>query len=112
MWLIPDAGQETIEVIHGVIRKFGHFFNYAILAFLLLRAFRGNTKALRPEWILYSGLTALMYGLLDEYMQASMPTRTGSWYDWFIDSAGVFAVLGLFTAKNRSKFFPNPSSHR
>jgi VanZ family protein len=102
-WLLPYAGQATIDTLHAVIRKFAHFFSYALLAVLLLRAFRGKSSIWRPQWVVYSGLIAICYGLLDEYAQTFIQSRTGSFYDWLIDSSGVIIVMGFISVKN--KFF-------
>lgn len=102
-WFLPYAGQATIDTLHAAIRKFAHFFSYALLAFLLLRAFRGNNSIWRPQWAVYAGLIAIGYGLLDEYAQTFIQSRTGSFYDWLIDSSGVIVVMGFISVKN--KFF-------
>jgi len=100
-WLLPYAGQATIDTLHTVIRKFAHFFSYALLAFLLLRAFRGNKRAWRFQWAVYAGLIAIGYGLLDEYAQTFIQSRTGSFYDWLIDSSGVIVMMGIILVKNK-----------
>jgi VanZ family protein len=100
-WLLPHADPATIDLLHIGIRKFVHFFNYAFLTFLLYRALHGRKKILRPEWVLCAGLTAIGYGAIDEYVQTFIPARTGSVYDWLIDSAGVIFVCGIvFVGKN------------
>jgi len=101
-WLLPYAGQATIDTLHAAIRKFAHFFSYALLAFLLLRAFRGNKRVWRLQWAVYAGLIAIGYGLLDEYAQTFIQSRTGSFYDWLIDSSGVTFMMGLISLKNKT----------
>ncbi|MBM4146888.1 MAG: VanZ family protein [Nitrospira sp.] len=101
-WFLPYAGQATIDALHALIRKFAHFFSYALLAFLLLRAFRGNNSIWRPQWAVYAGLIAIGYGLLDEYAQTFIQSRTGSFYDWLIDSSGVIVMMGLISLKNKT----------
>jgi VanZ family protein len=103
-WLLPYAGQATIDTLHAVIRKFAHFFSYALLAFLLLRAFRGNNSIWRPKWAVYAGISAIAYGLLDEYAQTFIQSRTGSFYDWLIDSSGVIVIMGLISLKNKTLY--------
>jgi VanZ family protein len=100
-WLLPYAGQATIDTLHAAIRKFAHFFSYALLAFLLLRAFRGNKRVWRSQWAVYAGFIAIGYGLLDEYAQTFIQSRTGSFYDWLIDSSGVIVMMGLISMKNK-----------
>ena len=106
-WLLPYACQATIDTLHAVIRKFAHFFSYALLAFLLLRAFRGKSSIWRYQWAFYAGLIAIGYGLIDEYAQTFIQSRTGSLYDWLIDSSGVIVMMGIISvkkAKNYSKY--------
>ena len=98
-WLLPHADPATIDLLHVGIRKFVHFFNYAFLTFLLYRALRGRNDIRRPEWILYASMIAIGYAGLDEFVQNFIPARTGSVYDWLIDSAGVVFVWGIVFAK-------------
>jgi VanZ family protein len=95
-WLFPHADQATIETLHILTRKFVHFFEYALLAFLLFRGFRGRNKSWQWQWILYAGIITIGYGAIDEFLQTQIPSRTGSFSDWMINSAGaVFALSGL-----------------
>jgi len=96
-WFLPLAGPATIDIVHTGIRKLMHFFSYAFLAVLLFRAFRAGNKTVRLEWIFYAGLGAVCYGALDEYLQTLTASRTGSFYDWMIDSAGTVVALLIIT---------------
>ena len=106
-WLFPNAGPVKIDYFHILARKFIHFFEYALLALLLFRAFRGKNRDWRWNWILYAGLITIGYSSLDEILQTIIPSRTGSFSDWVIDSAGaVFALLivtALASMKMRKK---------
>ncbi len=102
-WLMPSADQSTLEAIHELLRKISHFLGYGFLAFLLFRAFRSKSKSFDLRWIIYSGLISSLYGILDEYIQTLLPTRTGSFYDWLIDITGSLSVLGLIFLKNANK---------
>ena len=103
-WLLPHADLTTISLLHIGVRKLMHFFNYAFLTVMLIRAFRSGKRAWRNEGILYAGVVAAGYGALDEFLQHFIPSRTGSVLDWLIDSAGVLFVLSLMLLKNnRSK---------
>ncbi len=100
-WFFPDASNATVEMIHIMIRKICHFIEYFVLAFLLVRAFRGKSRAMQMRWILYAGCIAVGYGALDEFLQTMTPSRSGSVYDWMIDTAGVVAGLWIIAAKYR-----------
>jgi len=99
MWLMPNASSETISLYHAVIRKIAHFLEYAFLVFLLFRAFRAGKKGWRPGWALGAGIIALGYAALDEFLQSMIAARTGSPYDWLIDSVGVICALGILSRR-------------
>ena len=99
-WLLPLADQQTVDLLHKLIRKTFHFLNYGFLTFLLFRAFRGRDKRWELKWVVYACLVAIWYGSVDEFAQTMMPSRTGSIFDWMIDSAGsVFALCTLYLRK-------------
>ena len=100
-WFLPQASQATIETLHIVFRKCVHFFEYALLAFLLFRAFRRRNKDCRLKWLLYAGIIAVSYGFLDEFLQTLILSRTGSINDWMIDSAGAISALGIIYIKDK-----------
>ena len=94
LWLFPDTAPETLLAIHGITRKIAHLTEYAILALLAARAFRGSSRqGLRERWFYASLVLVIVYALLDEYHQSFVPTRTGTIYDSLIDVAGGFAAL-------------------
>lgn len=78
-------------------RKAGHFTEYAVLAFLARRAFITSSRAfLQRYWFQLALLLVVIYGLLDEFHQSFVPSRTASIYDSAIDVAGGFTVLLIF----------------
>jgi VanZ family protein len=92
--LFPRASDETLSVIHFFLRKIGHFTEYAILAFLAGRAFRGSSTGwLRQRWLLVSLIFVVVYALSDEFHQMFVPTRTASIYDSLIDTVGGLTML-------------------
>ncbi len=94
-WILEHSRQETIDLLHKVIRKLGHFLSYALLASLIYRAFRGGRNVWSSGWIIYSVVIAAGYAAHDEYIQTFVPTRTGSGYDWLIDLAGAIFACGI-----------------
>jgi VanZ family protein len=38
---------------------------------------------------------------MDEYIQTFIPARTGSFYDWLIDSSGIACSLAILSWKNK-----------
>lgn len=88
----PDLGETNFAV-----RKFAHFFEYAILSALLFRAFRAeHRKRWQWSWAVYSFSMVIAWSLLDEFHQTFTKTRGGSLYDSLLDSSGgLFALLVL-----------------
>ena len=108
----PDVSAAAIEIPYIVIRKSIHFVEYAILTLLMFRAFRGEgIKKWDLRWAIYSGVIAIGYGFLDEFLQTFVPTRNGSVFDSVINSAGACFSLGIigFKAKKKDNDGKNPS---
>ena len=82
----PDVTDATIGSVQLVVRKCGHFTEYAILAALLCRAFRSH--ALRATAVAF--FIAAVNAALDEFHQSFVASRTGSWWDVAIDCLGAF----------------------
>ena len=99
--LFPSASEATLNTIHFVLRKIGHFTEYAILAWLAARAFRTSSRRLlRERWFWIGLAVVVVYALFDEFRQWFVPSRTASIYDSMIDTAGGLAAL-LFVARKR-----------
>jgi VanZ family protein len=99
--LFPSASEATLNAIHFVLRKVGHFTEYAILALLAARAFRTSSRRLlRERWFWIGLVVVVVYALFDEFHQVFVPSRTASIYDSMIDTAGGLAAL-LFVARKR-----------
>jgi VanZ family protein len=95
-WLFPSASAASLAWCHFLIRKTGHFTEYAILATLAARAFRNSShKFIWLHWFSLSLLLAMVYALTDEFHQSFVPTRTASIRDSMIDSAGALAALSV-----------------
>ncbi len=101
-WLFPQAGDETLITFHFLLRKAGHFTEYAILALLAARAFRTSTRdLLRSRWFWVSLVLVIAYSLSDEFHQSFVPSRTASIYDSMIDSVGGLTTLVLLALRRR-----------
>ncbi len=97
LWFFPNLSEARLAVAHFLIRKAGHFTEYAVLAFLARRAFISSSRIfLRRYWFQLGLALVVIYGLLDEFHQSFVPSRTPSIYDSGIDIAGGLAVLIIF----------------
>jgi len=75
--------------------KVSHFIEYAILGFLLIRAFSfSNTKLKVTNLRLIAVLLAILYGITDEIHQYFVPGRFADILDLLSDSIG--AIVGQF----------------
>jgi MYXO-CTERM domain-containing protein len=100
--LAPRVTDAQYALLHFGIRKAAHGTEYAILAFLLLRAFRGGVaEAWHWRWATLSLLMIAAHALLDEYHQSFTQSRTGSVSDSVIDMSGGLAALVLLWLRRR-----------
>ncbi len=90
-WLLPSLSAVGVSVLHALVRKSAHFFEYGVLFWLLLR----GPMAGRPY--LAFGL-CLIYAALDEGHQLFVPGRTPSIYDVALDSTGALFSRFLIAA--------------
>ena len=101
-WLFPSASEATLGAIHFLLRKAGHFTEYAILAWLAARAFRSSSQNLfREYWFWISLAFIIVYSLSDEFHQSFVPSRTPSIYDSLIDSVGGLTTLVIMRTRRR-----------
>ena len=101
-WLFPSATPGFLAWFHFVVRKAGHFTEYAILATLAARAFRHSShEFLKTHWFKFSLLLAVVYALTDEFHQSFEPSRTASIFDSMIDSAGALFALVVIWSRHR-----------
>lgn len=101
-WLFPSASDETLVLIHFLVRKAGHLSEYAIFAMLAARAFRTSSHdLLRRQWFWVSLLLAIGYALTDEFHQSFVASRTASIYDSSIDSMGALIALTIIWLRHR-----------
>ncbi|CAN5281376.1 VanZ family protein [soil metagenome] len=104
-WLFPLAAEETLQIYHGYIRKFAHFFEYAMLAFFASRAFWSSSKEfLRKFWTFFAFLIVLLVASTDEFNQSFNSLRTASIYDVLLDASGGIMMI-LFFLLYRKKVF-------
>ncbi len=102
LWFVPSLNESQLATVHFLLRKLGHFTEYAVLAYLARRAFISSShEFLRRYWFQAAVLLIVVYALLDEFHQSFVPTRTASIYDSAIDAAGGITVLVIFKLLRR-----------
>lgn len=75
-----------------ILRKLAHITEYAILTFLLIKAFKEHNLS-RKQILFFAVIIAVLYAVSDEYHQTFIFGRQGAARDVVIDSVGI-----LFTA--------------
>ncbi|MEP7148532.1 MAG: VanZ family protein [Acidobacteriota bacterium] len=92
-FLFPAALPETITLYHGIIRKFAHFAEYAVLGFLACRAFSASHQNLIRKFSFLSAIVLILaVAGSDEINQSFNPARTASPFDVLLDLSGGLAA--------------------
>jgi VanZ family protein len=87
----------TFDLWHHYLRKTGHVIGYAVLSWLLFRAWRATLPVLKDaswafRWAAMSFIMTALVASLDEWHQSFIPSRTGTPWDVLLDSSAAFAV--------------------
>jgi VanZ family protein len=95
-FFFPEISPENLDQIVFVVRKAAHVSEYAVLSWLLARAFmKPGTPpgAWSRKAAVFAWLIAALYSSSDEFHQSFVPNREARSSDVLIDSAG--AALGV-----------------
>jgi len=76
--------------------KMAHFFEYAILALLILRVSRTKTDSPWRAAILAAAIS-IAYGISDEFHQSFVPNRTAEVGDLAMNTLGAILAVAPFT---------------
>ena len=78
--------------------KLAHAGAYALLGFFFFRAFRTTSVGKKTVWlVIFSALSATLYGISDEIHQYFVPSRTADVLDMAANTAG--SVIGAIAAQ-------------
>jgi VanZ family protein len=91
-FLFPSASPLQLEALHAAVRKLAHLTEYAILAALWLGAFVGARGTPRGRAAWQACAIAAAWAVIDETVQSTVASRTGSPTDVLIDVAGALVV--------------------
>lgn len=83
-----------------LLRKTAHVLEYAVLAALIWRAFRGSFGLKGPVLALLCFSAAALYAASDEWHQSFVPGRGPSAVDVLIDSTGALAACLILTRRS------------
>jgi VanZ family protein len=94
-FLLPFASAHTIELLHALVRKCGHVFEYFVFGLLLFRAFRATTHGGATRWALNALAIAAIFAASDEFHQTFVPSRGASIWDVLLDTAAAALAVVL-----------------
>jgi len=101
-WAFPHGSAAAFGTLYIIIRKSFHFFEYAVLSYLIWRAFMGMSRdPWTFRWIFYAGAISLAYGITDELLQLMVPNRRGSVVDVLYDTAGILFILWIISLRRK-----------
>lgn len=93
--LFPGISLDRIESIHFLVRKLGHWSEYAVFSILLSRALRDDREGgFRLRYAAWTVALVFIYAASDEFHQTYVPGRTASIRDVLIDLFG--GICGTF----------------
>jgi VanZ family protein len=107
--LFGPVSHHRFEQIHFLVRKAAHFGSYGLLsafAFFSWRATLPSPRRWSFRWAALALLTGFIAGSLDEFHQSFVPSRTSSFHDVLIDTAGALffqLVIALWLSFRESR---------
>lgn len=109
-FFFPDMPFETRAVIHASVRKIAHFTEYAILAFLSVRALSMSASIfLQKRRYIIAFVFIAIVASLDEFNQSFEVSRTGAMSDVILDVSGGVAMLVFLWLLKRPKLSEPPA---
>ncbi|MGH7798615.1 MAG: VanZ family protein [Candidatus Binatia bacterium] len=101
--VFPSLSGDGLERIHLLVRKLGHFTEFFVLAVLIMRALRNQSK---EDRIGVAIALSTLYAVSDELHQSAVPSRTAHAMDVLIDVCGGICGTLWFRLRNRGKKTP------
>lgn len=106
--IFNSVGLSSIWMTEHVIRKLGHFIEYAILGILLHQSIQAYEFHQERKWSLLA-ISGVMVPLLDETIQLFIKGRSGQVSDVWLDISGILfgilATLFLYKLQKRTEKF-------
>lgn len=107
-WLLGPVSSSGVSWVNTALREVGHFTGYAVLSWLLFRAWRATLRfgaeAWAFSWAVIAFFMTAAVASLDEWHQTFLPSRTGSIHDVYLDSSAALLVqLFLFAVLRKRR---------
>jgi VanZ family protein len=94
--IMPTISHYSIVMINNALRKSGHVVEYFVSGILVYRAFKAGSNEPRfLTWGFRSVLFVTLLALSDEFHQSFVASRTSSFIDVGIDTAGGVVAIGV-----------------
>ena len=95
--LFPDLSHHQVLILHKIVRKLAHVFEYFILGLLLVNGFKNGKQKVWTWKISFMALLGvIIWAVGDEFHQSFVPVRQASMRDVAIDTTG--GVLAQFVS--------------
>lgn len=102
-WVSSQQQPFGVEIEIVGLDKILHIIEYAILGFLLARAFAGSSEKISiRDLVLITFIIGTLYGLTDEFHQHFTPGRVVSILDLISDAISSFLGAVIFKALRKS----------
>lgn len=103
---LPSPQYVDVFQISDKIKHFGAYLILAVLLGLNLH-FQEKWKVVAQNFLKYTFIICIVYGLIDELHQIFVPNRSGEFLDWVADLLGTIVgilIIKLFLSliKNKS----------
>lgn len=111
MRLLGQVDVFALLLWNHYLRKLGHVVGYAILSWLLFRAWRATLpspsgRSWTFAWAQLAFWMTVVVAGLDEFHQSFIPSRTGRWQDVVLDAAAAAGMQMLLFLSLRNKTRP------
>ena len=111
-FFFPEMPEATRASIHGLVRKAAHFTEYAVFAFLAVRAFSATASLfVRQRSYPFAFVLVVMIASLDEFNQSFESSRTSSIWDVLLDITGGLVMITTLLLC-RKVFLPTANSQK
>lgn len=102
-WMSSQEQPFGVEIEVIGLDKVLHIIEYAILGFLIARAFAGSPKKIYArDLVLITFFIGTLYGLTDEFHQHFTPGRFMSIFDLISDAIGSFLGAAAFVVLKKN----------
>lgn len=95
---IPSFPLDLSVAEYNWVSSIAHVLLYAVLTWLLIRAFMASGLSLAKSFA-FGFLLSIIYGATDEIHQLFVPGREAHISDWLLDLAGSYMILSFYTYK-------------